>query len=196
MRGREDFLRQFAMPAPFKFTLPKKSPPQGGRPCLLTPSCKAILLKAIEEGMPLKQAAMAAGVSYDSMNRWRKRGESENEPLMFRKFCKELQRSEAIAMQRLIGRIQAAGETDWKASAWMLEKRFPEEFGKVQRVEHSAPEANPMEGFATVEPEVLRRMKKQANVVKVIERLGAILLKNRAQNEIESQRKAATRLRE
>lgn len=146
-----------------------------------------MLLKAIEDGLPLKQSAMLAGISYDSLNRWRIRGESKSAPLEFCDFCKALRHSEAIAMQRLVGRIQAAGEADWKASAWMLEKRFPDEFGKPQRVEHSGPEGKPIEALAIVEPEVLQRMKKQAGIVEIAAKLGAILLKNRAKRNAVNQ---------
>lgn len=166
--------------ASVKPPLPKKSLPGRGRPCLLTTEREGILLKAIEDGLPLKQAAMLAGISYDTFNRWRIKGESESAPDEFRDFCKALRHSEAIAMQRLVGRIQSAGETDWKASAWMLEKRFPDEFGKPQRIEHSGPDGKPIQAMTTVEPEVLQRIKKQAGIVEVLAKFGTILLKNRA----------------
>jgi len=53
----------------------KKPAKKPGRPTLLNPTLQATLLNAIEEGMPLKQAAQIAGVSYDSLNRWQNRGE-------------------------------------------------------------------------------------------------------------------------
>lgn len=105
-------------------------PPKGGRPCLLDKQRKNRLLAAIQKGMPLKHAAMLAGISYDTLNRWRMRGEEKGAPLRFRQFCKALRRSQAVAMLRLVSRIQAAGKQDWRAAAWMLERRHTEDFGK------------------------------------------------------------------
>lgn len=91
---------------------------------------KTRLLAAIQKGMPLKHAAMLAGISYDTLNRWRVRGEEKGAPLRFRQFCKALRHSQAVAMLRLVSCVQEAGKQDWRAAAWMLERRHPEDFGK------------------------------------------------------------------
>ena len=166
------------MPAPVKLTPKKKLAP--GRPCLLTKQREAALLKGIEEGLPLKHAAMLAGVSYDSLNRWRKNGESEYAAIEFRNFCKALRRSEAVAVQNLVKLVHAAGKTDWRAASWMLERRFPEEFGKPVQVEHSGPGGSPIQTHATVEPEVLQRMRKQEGMQALVGKLGTILLEQQA----------------
>lgn len=170
------------MPAPVKLT-PKKPLPQRGRPCLLTKHREAILLKGIEDGMPLKHAAMLAGVSYDSLNRWRIKGESEFAPSEFRDFCKALQHAEAVAMHRLVALINTAGQSDWKAAAWTLERRFPEEFSKPQRVEHSGPEGKPIHALTTIEPEVLQRMKKQSGMQELAIKFGALVMAQKAAKE-------------
>lgn len=56
------------MPKPFM--IPKKSAKKFGEDTLLNPTRQAALLKAIEQGMPLKQAAAIAGMSYDTLNNW------------------------------------------------------------------------------------------------------------------------------
>ena len=188
------------MPAPVKLSPPKKPPLKPGRPCLLTKPREAILLKAIEAAMPLKHAAMLAGISYDTLNRWRIKGESELARPEFRDFCKSLRRSEAVAMQRLVTVVREAGEKDWKAATWMLERRFPDEFAKPQHVEHSGPKGQPIQTFTTVEPEVLQRMKRQVGLQQLVGKLGGILLKHKEASDLEKQHgtvaKHSTRLRE
>ncbi|MEP6669410.1 MAG: hypothetical protein ABJF10_09675 [Chthoniobacter sp.] len=170
------------MPAPVKLPLQTKSPPKGGRPCLLTPNRQAVLLKAIQEGLPLKQAARLASISYDTLNRWRKKGEEEYAPLEFRKFCEALGHSEATAMHRLVSVVSDAGKSDWRASAWILERRFREEFGKPQHTENSGPGGNPFHSLTPpaqeVDHEVLRRMRDQQGMRKMAARLGELLLKH------------------
>jgi len=107
------------MPKPF--IIPKKSAKKPGRPTLLNPTRQAALLKAIEQGMPLKQAAAIAGMSYDTLNNWQNRGENESAPKQYRQFCQLLRRSQAVAMQVHLSVInQAAGRGDWRASACVL----------------------------------------------------------------------------
>ena len=186
------------MPAPIKLTSKKKLSP--GRPCLLTKQREAALLKGIEDGLPLKHAAMLAGISYDTLNRWRKCGEPEYAPIEFRNFCKALRRSEAVAVQNLVKLVHGAGTTDWRAASWMLERRFPEEFGKPVQVEHSGPGGSPIQTHATVEPEVLRRMRKQEGMQELVGKLGAILLEQKAAKKAaeayRARSKGTARLRE
>ena len=101
-------------------------------------------MEAIRKGMPLKQAAMLAGMSYETLNRWRIQGEAEDAPPEFRHFWQALRRAQAQAMERLLGRIQTASESDWKAAAWILERRHPDDFAKPQRLEHSGPGGSPI----------------------------------------------------
>ena len=90
-----------------------------------------------------------------------------------------IRRSQAIAMQCLVSQVLEAGNTDWRAAAWMLERRFPEDFAKPQQIEHSGPGGKPMLPSIYPEHEVLQRIKKQAKMVDFAGKLGAILAKNR-----------------
>lgn len=190
------------MPSPVYLKPSKKPAAKPGRPCLLAKACEAKLLKYIEEGLPLKQAAALAGVSYDSVNRWRTKGESEYAPPEFRDFCKSLERAKAVAMKGFVLHIREAGKSDWRAAAWMLERRHKEEFSIAQRVEHSGPGGKPVETFTKIEPEVLRRMRKQSGMQELAAKLGAILIKNRRLKEeaeslgIHAVKVVKTRLRE
>lgn len=165
------------MPKPiYIYKKPVKKP---GRPTLLNPTRQDALLKAIEQGMPLKQAAAVAGISYDTLNHWQNRGENENAPIEYRQFCQLLQRSHAVAMQVHLSSICEAAKRDWKAAAWMLEKRFPTDFARPQQIEHMKPQTP----TAEENYEVLRRIKKQKNTEKWLGKLGNILMKNRREKE-------------
>lgn len=83
-------------------------------------------------------------------------------------------------MQRLLSLISNAGQTDWKAAAWTLERRFPDEFSKPQKLEYSGPDGKPIHALTTVEPEVLQRMKKQSGMQELAIKFAAILERNKA----------------
>ena len=152
----------------------RESQPKRGRPCLLTPKRQAKLLAGIENGLPFKEAAMLAGLSYDTLNRWRIRGESKNAPRRFRHFCKALQRSQAIAMNVLVSGIKKKGKDDWKAYAWLLERRHPEIFGKPETERDASKEPPPIVSPYVNHP-VLQAMRKQTHLVGVLAKLGSQL---------------------
>lgn len=163
--------------------IPVEPPKLRGRPSLLTEDLQAMLLSGIEEGLPLKQAAMLAGICYETLNRWRKKGESESAPPEFRHFCQALQRSEAVAMQRLVSQVSKAGNTDWRAAAWILERRHPDEFGKAEKIEHTGKGGNSL--ITPIDCEVIRRIKKQEGIKEMLGKLGGILdeVRRRRQSE-------------
>lgn len=169
------------MPQPFY--LPKKPAPKPGRPTLLNPTRQAVLLKAIEQGMPLKQAAEVAGMSYDTLNHWQKKGESDTAPPEYRQFCQLLRHSQAIAMQVHVSAIHKAAERDWRAAAWMLERRFPTDFARPQQIEHSAPGGKPLISSTGEDHEVLRRIRKQEGIKNLTIKFAEILARNRRQTE-------------
>lgn len=169
------------MPAPFY--IKKKPAKKPGRPTLLNPTRQAALLKAIEQGMPLKQAAAMAGMSYDTLNNWQNRGQNESAPPEYRQFCQQLRHSQAVAMQVHVSSICDAAKRDWRAAAWMLERRFPEDFARQQQLEHSGPDGKPLMPDPEVNHEVLIRMKKQQGIVDLLKKLGGIIKEKRLQRE-------------
>lgn len=171
----------------------KKPAKKPGRPTLLNPTRQAALLNAIEQGMPLKQAAAVAGMSYDTLNYWQNRGENESAPEQYRQFCQLLRRSQAVAMQVHVSSICDAAKRDWRAAAWMLERRYPEDFARPQQFEHSGPGGKPLNPENEVTPEVLVRMKKQEGIKNILAKLGGIIAEKRrqAEEETKAEREAA-----
>ena len=49
-------------------------------------------------------------------------------------FAAKIEKGRALYVQKLVKRIDKAGEADWKAAMALLERREPEEFGKVSTV--------------------------------------------------------------
>lgn len=171
-----------------------------GRPSLLTKSRETALLQAIEGGLSLKHAAMFAGICYETLNRWRKRGEIETAPAEFRQFCQALRRSEAIALHKLVGYVVAAAPKDWRAATWMLERRYPDDFGRLDKIESRKSPNQPPFSDDGITHEVLARMKKQSGAAEVMVKLAEIIerkKKERAELEFQAQQtKKAVNLRE
>lgn len=83
------------------------------------------LLRAIESGVSIESACSIAGIHRSTWYEWRERPELQ------------LQISQAIAKAEaaLLATIRTAGKTDWRASAWILERRYSDTWGKRAEVQ-------------------------------------------------------------
>ena len=113
-----------------------------GRHTILTDAVRAGLAEAVELGATWDAAADAVGIGVSTLRQWRRRGEDGEEP--FAALVAELQRAEAAGITRALRVIRgAADDGEWTAAAWILERRYPADYGRrmESRVEVSAPSA-------------------------------------------------------
>lgn len=104
------------------------------RRCKLTPEVQERICHAIRIGAYHEHAALAAGVSYETFRRWMAQGERASSG-QFRVFCVAVKKAEAAAAVGWLARIeQAANDGQWQAAAWKLERRFPDKWGRNDRV--------------------------------------------------------------
>ena len=97
------------------------------RPSKYTPETVKRIMQAIGTGAGYKQAAAYGGISYDTLNTWRQE---------FSEFSEALKKAEAEA---LVGRLDviddAAINGTWQAAAWWLERKYPDDWGRKDRLE-------------------------------------------------------------
>ena len=96
----------------------------------LTPDVQKRICDAIAIGATYDLAAKYGGVTYETLNQWRK-----TKP----QFSEAVKEAEGRAAVGWLAKIeQAANQGHWQAAAWKLERRYPQEYGRtVQNVEHS-----------------------------------------------------------
>lgn len=112
----------------------------------LTDKSKNMLIKAIKAGNYHHTAASIAGLHVSSFYRYLDMGEKRANGIMYddkgveipeimEQLYNELQIAEADAESKRIERIEKAGKRgDWKADAWYLERRYPERWGRRDRI--------------------------------------------------------------
>lgn len=86
--------------------------------------CDAILVGATYEG-----ASEYAGIAYSTFNEWMAEGRVAAEPNEFTEFSEAVRQANANAQVYFAKDIKAAAAKDWRAAAWMLERRFPKAYG-------------------------------------------------------------------
>lgn len=89
-------------------------------------------------GMPLKFAAEAVGITEQTFYNWLRRGETESKGQFF-EFAEHVKECQAKAVQLHLKLItKAASEGSWQASAWILERRHSEFFGRKDKIDMKA----------------------------------------------------------
>jgi hypothetical protein len=88
------------------------------------------LCLALELGSWRWLACKFAGVSYSTFRTWMVAGEAADADAAMQAFVRRIHQAEATAAVRDLARIHEAAAHDWRAAAWLLERRFPESYGK------------------------------------------------------------------
>ena len=145
----------------------RRKPPakRNGRPTKLTQPVADRIIEGVSLGMTFKNAAMAGGVHEDTLDSWRKRGAAESNTT-YTRFLGQLDRAaEKTAIDYLEKIRQSIMESpvkrrehikqdengkvimkeihketlppDIKGAMWWLERRFPEQFGRHDQMEHT-----------------------------------------------------------
>ena len=102
-----------------------------GRPTKLTPAIRDAICADLAAGLPRGTAAVRAGIDRATFFRWMKRG-SRDRSGDYRDFRDAVKKAEASAEKLHLDRITAAGATTWQASAWVLERKWPERWGSFR----------------------------------------------------------------
>lgn len=145
--------------------VPEKPKHPGGRPTKLTPAVQQQVVNAIQAGNYIEVAAAHAGISRPVLYQWMKKGRAaqlRGEVTRCAEFVDAIEKALADGEVRdvaLIARaasgiaaqIDAQGNViapaiapQWQASAWRLERRMPDKWGRRQRLDVATPGGEPM----------------------------------------------------
>lgn len=107
---------------------PDDDGPRRGRPTKLTDALFRAFIELFLKGSFRETACRELGVGYRTFVRWMKLGRT-NPNGLYGQFRRGVLAAEARSQNRLLDRVHAAVLEDWKAAAWILERKFPDLFG-------------------------------------------------------------------
>ena len=104
------------------------------------------LVTAVRLGSTYELAAMYAGISERTFQRWRKAMvAAKTGPLV--DLRERLRQAEGEAAIRWLALINQAVQVDWRSAAWLLAHRYPEQYGGgVLKVAPVAPDGEALQG--------------------------------------------------
>lgn len=98
-----------------------------GRKTKYTPTTVKIFLDGIRTGLPMRWAAAHAGVNEDTILLWKHR---------YSEFSEQVALAESEFIGRNVRVIQSGADSGDSADAkWLLERRYPQEFGRLERLQ-------------------------------------------------------------
>lgn len=104
------------------------------RPTKLTPEAHEQIVRALTAGATRTDAAMSAGVHYESFLNWFQRG-AQSKSGQFFEFFKAVTNAEATVRIALANSLAVAGKTDWRAAEAYLKRRDRANWGDAQIID-------------------------------------------------------------
>lgn len=118
---------------------------ENGRPSKLTPDLRVSLLNAIMVGLSVEKACAYVKIHKQSYYNWINQGridDEQNNDSIYREFFDSLRNAEEKAEIKLLVDLQK--EEDWRAKAWLLERRFRRDWARTEKVEVTGKDGRPV----------------------------------------------------
>ena len=104
-----------------------------GRKTKLTEKLTEDIVKRIRAGNYIKVACLAVGISHTAYFDWIKKGEEGISP--YSEFLYSVKKAEAEAHVNYVAIIASQAPAQWQATAWWLERKFPDKWAKREKIE-------------------------------------------------------------
>jgi orotate phosphoribosyltransferase-like protein len=95
------------------------------------------IARLIDTGMSINAVCDAVGVSRASFYQWMSLGSQPDRSDIYVRFVTEIRKARAGVQARWLEKIEIASQDPktWTAAAWLLERSFPQEFGRRSQVD-------------------------------------------------------------
>ena len=122
-----------------------------GRRPMLNKTISKKIEQALRAGNYKQTAAKYAGISLGTFYGWMQRGrnfeqnDGPKEDAIYFEFLKMVEKAMADAEVEDVAIIKNASRKQWQAAAWMLERKFPDRWGRRDHVELTGKDGGPVE---------------------------------------------------
>jgi transposase-like protein len=127
-----------------------------GRSTKYTPDTVKTIIDTIRVGGSDVDACARAGIHQDTFYSWMKQHSDFSEQVTRARWDSKIER---------IARIRKHGENDWRADAWYLERRWPEEFAQQLIVKVTSEQASILKKHGLTASEAFEKLIQSLNEV-------------------------------
>lgn len=103
---------------------------RGGRPTKLVPEVIDALEAELSQGHTLRASCAAAGVGWSTFKDWTRAGRSEGSTALQRELVRAVEHAEGAGERTLERIVRTSAEIDPNQARWLLERRWPEDWGR------------------------------------------------------------------
>lgn len=101
------------------------------RPTILTPEIQEIIVKALHLGATHRLAGLAAGIGESTFYTWMALGRDTGAS-PYLEFLNAVKIAEGAGAVECLEKLAVASrDGNWQAAAWVLERRYPAEYGRT-----------------------------------------------------------------
>ena len=104
-----------------------------GRKTKLTPEVQDEVVKRIRAGNYINVSCQAVGIGVSTYFEWLKKGEEGRQP--YAEFTDAIKKAEAEAHVNYVAIVASHAPNQWQAAAWWLERRFPDKWGRRDKLD-------------------------------------------------------------
>ena len=91
------------------------------------------IVQAIQSGATYELAAQYAGITRTTLYYWLEKGKEQTKGI-YRTFFNEFKKAEAVCCVGALAVIRKEAQAGtWQAAAWLLERRFPQQYARNQQ---------------------------------------------------------------
>jgi len=105
-----------------------------GRPTKLTPELQERICKYIADGNYITTSCQACGISFQVYRDWLARAETGEK--LYVDFADATKKAEAECQAKLAKYVTDAAPKSWQAAMTMLERRWPEQYARMDRASY------------------------------------------------------------
>lgn len=105
---------------------------RAGRKTKLSPTVKSRICSVLANGNYIQTACAVARIHVSQFFRWMEKGEHAKSGI-YREFYDAVKEAEQTAELACLAEIRQ--DESWQSKAWVLERRFPERWGRKDRLE-------------------------------------------------------------
>lgn len=114
-----------------------------GQPTKFTKETREKILAFVRIGNYVGTACQAAGITTSTLHNWRKLAEADELP-EYILFFEQLAAAEAFAEAEHVANIALMSKESWTASAWYLERKHNDRWGKKDKTELTGANGGPI----------------------------------------------------